>query len=95
MSSIQPLISNTVLRESLPWVNFWSRMDPVSAALNYYDPAGDAVWPGHVINIHDDLASMPLWAHVTYWKNPVLQRMLRALCQLARYSVDELRREAE
>jgi hypothetical protein len=40
--SRQPLISKAI-RKDLLWMNVYSRFDPVSGALNYYDPEGKTI----------------------------------------------------
>lgn len=79
MTCLQPLISEPAIRESMPWINFWSKLDPVSAAISYYDPSDN--WPWRVINVHDSQASVPVLAHITYWQNPDFKEMLKLMCR--------------
>ena len=76
-ASMQPLIISyqKYRPDTFRWVNIWSRMDIISGELNYYDniPAAD---PRHVQNMQDPDASVPLYAHVQYWKNKTLRDQL-------------------
>lgn len=79
MACLQPMISSSLLRASVPWINVWSWFDPVSAALTYYDPEPD--FPTGVINILDDEASVPVIAHITYWQHARFKKILKTLCR--------------
>jgi hypothetical protein len=78
-AAIQPLIVDyeKYRPPSFTWVNLWSKWDIVSGALDYYDrpdvPDSD---PQHVQNQEDPDANVPLKAHIQYWKNPALRKLL-------------------
>lgn len=78
-AAMQPLIVDyeKYRPDSFTWVNIWSACDIVSGALDYYDrpdiPAKD---PRHVQNRQDPDARVPLKAHIQYWKNPLLRKLL-------------------
>jgi hypothetical protein len=76
-ASMQPLIISyqKYRPDTFRWVNIWSRMDIISGELNYYDNIPDAD-PRHVQNMQDPAASVPLYAHVQYWKNKTLRDQL-------------------
>src|SRR5208282_750073 len=81
-ASVQPLIVSYEQYRKPPfeWINIWSRMDIISGELNYYDdPALRANRPPCVQNMVDPKASVPLYAHVQYWNNPVLRQQLYRL----------------
>jgi hypothetical protein len=74
-AGLQPLIADSLYRGTLTWRNFWSRADWLSGSLAYYDPNPPvAAW--QVQNVRDDYASIPLLAHVMYWRSPQLARAL-------------------
>ena len=81
-AAMQPLIVDyeKYRPRGFKWVNIWSKWDIVSGALNYYDrpdiPDSD---PRHVQNQEDPDANVPLMAHVQYWKNPMLRKLLYEL----------------
>lgn len=53
------------------WVNIYSRLDPISGTLDYYDADFPGAGP-HVRNVPDCEALFPVVAHVGYWKHRVL-----------------------
>jgi hypothetical protein len=74
-AGLQPLIADSLYRDTLVWRNFWSRADWLSGSLAYYDPNPPvATW--QVQNARDDYASIPLLAHVMYWRSPQLAKAL-------------------
>jgi hypothetical protein len=81
-ASVQPLIVSYELFRppSFEWINIWSRMDIISGELNYYDdPARPPNLSPCVQNKMDPKASIPLYAHVQYWSNPLLGQQLYRL----------------
>jgi hypothetical protein len=77
-AAMQPLIVDYRFRpDSFTWINIWSRADVVSGALDYYDaPEVSEADPRHVQNREDPQAKTPLVAHVEYWNNPMLRKLL-------------------
>ncbi len=77
-AAMQPLIVDYKFRpDTFTWINIWSRADIVSGALDYYDaPDVPGTDPRHVQNREDPQATTPLVAHVEYWKNPMLRKLL-------------------
>jgi hypothetical protein len=78
-AAMQPLIVDydKYRPDSFTWVNIWSRQDVVSGALDYYDrPDVDESDPRHAQNVKDPDANIPLRAHVQYWNNPTLRKLL-------------------
>lgn len=90
-AAVQPLIEprndeGERKPREIPWINLFSPFDPVSGPVNYYDapegaPAGGDATPvtlvaGRVVNLPDRDAVNFGQAHVTYWKNPLLGRLL-------------------
>jgi len=79
-AAMQPLILEYDQKHRPPgftWVNLWSTWDIISGALDYYDrPDVPGTDPRHVQNQKDPGANVPLWAHVQYWKNPALRKLL-------------------
>src|SRR5690348_7189261 len=77
-AAMQPLIVDYKFRpDSFTWINIWSRADVVSGALDYYDaPDVSDTDSRHVQNREDPQAKTPLVAHVEYWKNPMLRKLL-------------------
>ena len=81
-ASVQPLIVSYELyrKPFFDWINIWSPMDIISGELNYYDdPARPPNLPPCVQNMVDPKASIPLYAHVQYWGNPLLRKQLYRL----------------
>jgi len=80
-ASVQPLIVSYNYRPStFEWINIWSRMDIISGELNYYDdPALPPNVPPCVHNIVDPRARFPIFAHVQYWRDPLLGKQLYRL----------------
>lgn len=74
----QPLILDYErYRANLAWTNLWSRRDIISGSLDYYD--ADNIAPNdplHIQNMEDTGASIPLYAHVQYWKGRRLAALL-------------------
>ena len=77
-AAMQPLIVDYRFRpDAFTWVNIWSPRDIVSGALDYYDaPSVPDTDPRHVQNRQDTKASTLIVAHVQYWKNPLLRKIL-------------------
>ncbi|MCU1335045.1 MAG: hypothetical protein JWO19_626 [Bryobacterales bacterium] len=75
-AAMQPLIVDyeKYRPPSFTWVNIWSKWDIISGELNYYDVS--ETHPRHVQNMEDLKASVPLKAHIQYWKNPMLRKLL-------------------
>lgn len=72
----QPVIADGRLRP--PWVNIYSRRDPISGRLDYYDdPTGSEP---KVRNTEDRDADIPIAAHTQYWGNPLLANELCEAC---------------
>lgn len=71
--AVQPLVQSYSNR-TFPWVNLYSRFDPISSALKLYDEPGKP--PGGVENRVDRDAVVFLFAHVDYWHNPTLFEIL-------------------
>lgn len=70
----QPLIVSEVWRR-LKWINIHSVADPISGAVEYYGPPGDAC----VINRNDRQSFVPLLAHVQYENHETFHDALREL----------------
>ncbi len=78
VAAVQPLVQ-TYANRAFPWINLYSRYDPVSDALRLYDEPAKPAPPG-VENLEDPDAVAPLLAHIDYWRNPLLFKILyRAL----------------
>ena len=84
--AVQPMISEDRARPAR-WVNLWSRNDPISGSLEYYDREGAHanrsarhIVDGHpVIENHiDPEATTPLLAHNEYWGGQALTAWLMA-----------------
>ena len=73
-ASIQPIIEDATVR-SFPWINVYSPWDIISGHLDYYD-APTAPKQNRVENFVDQDANTFLWAHVEYWQNPLVFRVL-------------------
>lgn len=77
-AAAQPLISD--YRHRPPWLNIYSKNDPISGALNYYDPIDNQDVPDpkcRVENLPDPQAWVPLIAHTQYWTNDLFVTKLR------------------
>lgn len=74
-SVVQPLIQNYEKFRKIPWINVYSRNDIISGSLDFYDLRGLRKSPA-VRNFRDKDAVVPLVAHVDYWKNKRIWRML-------------------
>jgi hypothetical protein len=80
--AVQPLITDYAFRydpaRSNPgprWINLWSRLDPVSGNLDYYDDPAHAPSPeSQVQNIVDPACTVPLKAHAQYWNGKLLRK---------------------
>jgi hypothetical protein len=78
VAAVQPLIQDYRYRP-FPWVNVWSPNDVISGKLDYFDSAPADPNRG-VKNEPDPEASIPLLAHVEYWKNRLVwERLYKAL----------------
>lgn len=85
-AAVQPLIEPGTVEEgkspsrgrTIPWVNIYSPFDPVSGPVDFYDPPKAETPEGHlpVDNDVDHQAFIFGQAHVTYWKNPTLRKLL-------------------
>lgn len=74
----QPLIQHTEFRQ-FDWINIYSPNDIISGELNFYDPAESRKQPmkiKKVENERDTQATTFLAAHVEYWENPLLFKIL-------------------
>ena len=87
VSAFQPLILDyTAFRKPHFWTNLWSPLDVISGSLEYYDVpvALSANYPRasndprRVENLKDPAATIPLAAHVQYWKGDLLAKTLYA-----------------
>jgi hypothetical protein len=78
-AAVQPLIVSyeKYRRGNFEWVNIWSPLDIISGCLEYYDdPAVAADDPGHVHNMKDSQARIPVHAHIEYWGHELLRQQL-------------------
>jgi hypothetical protein len=75
-ATVQPLILTERTRQ-LPWVNVYSRWDPIGGALDYYDRPGPA-GTRRVINVVDPDATTPFLAHLEHWTG---RRVFRELLE--------------
>jgi len=78
-AAVQPLIVDyeKYRPSSFAWFNIWSKWDIISGALDYYDrPDVPGTDSRHVQNLEDPDANVPLAAHLQYWKNPMLRKLL-------------------
>jgi hypothetical protein len=75
-ATVQPLVQSYVNR-TFRWVNVHSPHDIVSSELVFYDERGAPVPPA-VENVQDVDAIAPFVAHVDYWKNPTLFKILHS-----------------
>jgi hypothetical protein len=81
---VQPLLESRHVRETIPWVNVYSRNDVICGSLDFYDlPPGTANPISsikRVENVKDEDALIPLTAHVEYWGNrTVWDRVLKEI----------------
>ena len=85
-AAVQPMIAS-YLHRPRQWANIFSRNDWVSGSLEFYDsnpppptpvipPEPHLRVPVPVENMEDLDASSPLMAHIQYWNNPILRRVL-------------------
>ncbi|MES2257512.1 MAG: hypothetical protein V4724_03280 [Pseudomonadota bacterium] len=77
-ANMQPLILDFAQRGGLKWVNLWSRHDPISGRLQFYNlpPREHRRGERRVINWRDRASNIPLLAHIMYWQSPLLRRAL-------------------
>lgn len=75
-ATVQPLVQSYANRP-FRWVNVHSPYDIVSSELLFYDERGASVPPA-VENVKDPDAVAPFIAHVDYWRNPTLFKILHA-----------------
>ena len=79
-ATVQPLIQNYKEFRPFRWINVYSRNDVFSGKLVFYDlrkmQEPKEVPPKAVHNVVDKDASVPLVAHVDYWKNNLVWREL-------------------
>ncbi len=77
-ASVQPLIQDYARFRTMPWVNLYARRDIISGALDFFDdpevPAGTV---NKVDSEKDPDALIPLVAHVEFWRNDAVFRVLR------------------
>jgi hypothetical protein len=76
-ASVQPLIQNYAKFRCFPWINVYSTSDIICGPMTFYDVPGTAT-PPHVQDVKDPDSVVPLIAHVEYWKNPTLWKLLFA-----------------
>lgn len=76
--TVQPMIQSYA-RRPRRWINVWSPHDPVSGELDFYDDekqgSAESKW---VENRRDPEATVPLLAHVQYWDDGEVYRILHA-----------------
>jgi hypothetical protein len=72
-SQVQPLIDEPARPV---WINIYSRQDPISASLEFYDHPNQAGLK--VRNVEDHQADLPLLAHTQYWRNRLLADVILA-----------------
>jgi hypothetical protein len=79
-ATIQPLIQHPAYRPAR-WINIHSRWDPISGAIEFYDPLPGRGDPDrNVVNLIDPDATTLFVAHLEYWRGPLLyQTLLSAL----------------
>jgi len=80
VAALQPLISDYKSRP-FRWVNVFSRRDPISGRLTFYDDSKEPLYrKRRVCNLPDRAAVLPLFAHLEYFSDRLLIRLLmRAL----------------
>jgi hypothetical protein len=97
-SSAQPLIGDPKFRQ-LDWVNIFSPLDIISGELNFFDPPeqkqAEPTTFSHkpVFNLTDPQATIYLAAHVEYWNNDLLFKILRSAIVNNRRRLGELIKE--
>ncbi|MGA6954853.1 MAG: hypothetical protein WBY73_07090, partial [Candidatus Acidiferrales bacterium] len=73
-ATVQPIIQSYAKFRKFRWINVYSRNDIISGKLTFYDlprmQNPQEIPPQAVHNVVDKDASIPLIAHVDYWKNP-------------------------
>jgi hypothetical protein len=78
-ATVQPMIRMRSPEQRPPWVNVYSAWDPISGALNFYDPppgkGGDAD-PRAVANRSDAGARTLFLAHLEYWDGTLVYSTL-------------------
>ena len=95
LGAFQPMISDQALRERVPWVNFYSGLDPISGSIEYYDPPSRGMdWKGRVVNVVDRRASIPMEAHTQYWERAEVGEVLWMMAQPGKFSAAEIRKRA-
>jgi hypothetical protein len=80
--AVQPMITDYRFRfNPIPaphgprWINLWSPLDIISGNLGYFDdPAQAPSMESQVENQIDPACTVPLYAHVQYWKGKLLRR---------------------
>jgi hypothetical protein len=74
----QPLIVDYMFRgPHFQWTNIYAPRDVISGSLEYYDDPADPQYAAKRIdNQPDPDAKIPFYAHVQYWNNPTLARVL-------------------
>lgn len=78
VAASQPLILDYDFRNPrFKWTNIYSPRDVISGVVDYYDdPAQPAYAAKRVVNVVDPDANIPFVAHVQYWDNPLLSKIL-------------------
>ena len=81
VASSQPLILDPKFRDpsKFEWINIYSHNDIISGRLDFFDPPTDSTTRqliNPVKNIRDEEATTLLAAHVEYWDNQLVFRML-------------------
>ncbi len=95
LGAFQPMISDRELRERVPWVNFYSGMDPISGSVEYYEPPlKRGAWDGRVVNVKDRRSSIPVAAHTQYWDHAEVGEVLWMMAQPGKFSAAEIRKRA-
>ncbi|RTQ46811.1 hypothetical protein EJV47_20785 [Hymenobacter gummosus] len=84
-ASVQPLIRDEAARKQIVWYNIYSKADPISGPLDYYDlprprtgqPNAEPPKDWAVRNRRDLDSSTPVAAHSQYWDNHLLAHLIR------------------
>lgn len=72
-ASLQPLIVKYVPYRDIKWINVYAPRDIVSGKLEFYDDVRNPDSRGRTVrNVPDPDATIPLVAHVEYWRNATL-----------------------
>jgi len=72
-ASLQPLIVKYVPYRDIKWINVYAPRDIVSGRLEFYDDVRSPDSRGRTVrNVPDPDATIPLVAHVEYWRNATL-----------------------